>query len=200
MITFALTGGIASGKSTVARLFAECGVPVIDADRIARLVVMPQTPAFSEIVARFGNGVLAEDGSLNRQALGHVVFSDPQQLAALNAIVHPAVQHEVLLQREKLQQQGVTLACYDVPLLFETGQTQHYRPVVVVTAHEELRIERMVARDGLDPEAARARLLAQIPLEQKVAHADIVIENNGTLTELHAAARDALERVRLFVT
>lgn len=200
MITFALTGGIASGKSTVARLFAEWGVPVIDADRIARLVVMPQTPALSAIVARFGNEILTEDGSLNRQALGHIVFSDPQQLAALNAIVHPAVQHEVLLQRVKLQQQGVTLACYDVPLLFETGQTQHYRPIVVVTAHEELRIERMVARDGLDPEAARARLFAQIPLEQKVEQADIVIENNGTLTELHAAARDALERVRRFVT
>lgn len=199
MITFALTGGIASGKSTVARLFAEWGVPVIDADRIARLVVMPQTPAFSAIVARFGNGILAEDGSLNRKALGHIVFSDPQKLAALNAIVHPAVQHEVLLQREKLRQQGVRLACYDVPLLFETGQTQQYRPIVVVTAHEELRVERMVARDGLDLEAARARLLTQMPLEQKVTQADIVIENNGTSTELVAAARDALQRVRLFV-
>lgn len=199
MITFALTGGIASGKSTVARLFAEWGVPVIDADQIARSVVQPGTPALAAIVARFGSAICAADGSLNRAALAQLVFSDPNERAALNAIVHPVVQREVLVRRNQLKAQGTQLACYDVPLLFETGQEEKYRPVVVVTADDKLRVERLIARDGLDRAAAELRLSSQMPLDQKVARAEFVVVNNGSLAELNRTSKDAIERVRRFI-
>src|SRR6187399_1923064 len=137
MITFALTGGIGSGKSSVARLFASWGVPRIDADQLARTAVLPGTSALARIVERFGPQLLTAQGELDRAQLGRIVFSDPVALAELNAIVHPAVQMLATSEMERLARLGTAWACYDVPLLFETGQEHKYRPTVVVTADDE---------------------------------------------------------------
>lgn len=196
MITFALTGGIGSGKSSVARLFAGWGVPVVDADRVARVVVDRGTRALAEIAAQFGPHVLTEHGELDRAALGRLVFSDPDALARLNAIVHPEIRRWVDAELSRLAQAGQNLACYEIPLLFETQQQHRYRPVVVVVADDATRIERIMSRDGLDHQAAVARLHAQLPLAEKARLADIVIANDGGFTELEHAAASALARVR----
>ncbi len=199
MITFGLTGGIASGKSTVARLFAQSGIPVVDADRVARRVVEPGSVALNAIVSEFGPEVLGRDGALDRSALGRIVFSDEKKRQRLNGIVHPEVKKLVVADLARLSIQGHELACYDVPLLFETNQDRLYRPVVVVTASDETRITRMVERDGLSREEAAARLASQMPLAEKVLRADVVIENEGDLESLHVAAQEALVRVRRLV-
>jgi dephospho-CoA kinase len=199
MKIFGLTGGIACGKSTVASFFSEWGVPIVDADRIARQIVSPNSPVFSAVLAEFGEEMRLSDGTLNRSALGSIVFADERRRAQLNAIVHPAVRSEVNSQFAQLKAQGHLLACYDIPLLFETGQVEEYRPVVVVSADDELRLVRIQSRDGLDRALALARLSAQLPLAQKVALADFVIENNGTLDELRSAARATLTRVESWV-
>ncbi len=199
MITFGLTGGIASGKSTVARLFERWGVPVVDADRVAREVVAVQTPALLEIEETFGSSVLREDGALDRVALGRLVFAQPEQRARLNSIVHPRIKERVAARLKQLGDEGHALACYDVPLLFETQQQKNYRPVVVVAAPDTVRIQRIMERDGLDEEAAQARLDSQIPLATKVAAADFVVENSADLDALKAAARSVLEQVRRWV-
>ena len=195
MITFGLTGGIASGKSTVARLFSEFGVPVIDADQMARRAVAVGSEALSAIAARFGSDVLDAQGQLDRAALGRLVFGHPARLAELNAIVHPEVARLVDRERTHLAALGHELACYDIPLLFETNQQHRYRPVVVVTAADEMRIARMMLRDGLDRAAAEARLASQMPLSEKVRGADVVIENNDDLAHLRIEARRALDEV-----
>jgi len=199
MITFGLTGGICSGKSSVARLFSGFGIPVIDADQVARQVVQPGGAALLGIVSAFGPAILLSDGTLNRAALGKLVFSDPDKLAQLNILVHPEVKRRVNESVALLTEQGHPLACYDVPLLFETGQQDQYRPVVVVTADDELRLARLMLRDGLSRADAEARLSSQLPLAQKVAQADVVLQNNGDLVQLARSARVALDHVRQLV-
>jgi len=198
MITFALTGGIGSGKSSVARLFASWGVPRIDADQLARTAVLPGTSALARIVERFGPQLLTAQGELDRAQLGRIVFSDPVALAELNAIVHPAVQMLATSEMERLARLGTAWACYDVPLLFETGQEHKYRPTVVVTADDEVRTVRIMTRDGLDRAAAEARIAAQMPLSDKAKRADIVIVNNGSWAELEQAAELGLRQVKAF--
>lgn len=188
---FSLTGGIASGKSTVARHWRSLDLPVVDADELARRVVAPSTAGLAAIVEHFGPSVLDEHGGLDRGALGRIVFGDPAARRALEAIVHPRVQETAREEFARIAATGRTLACYEVPLLFETGQHTVYRPVVVVTVDERTQLERAMQRDGLPEEEARARLAAQMPLAEKVAKADYVIDNTGPL----AATLEAAERV-----
>ena len=160
MLKVGLTGGIGAGKSEVSRLLVECGAVLIDADRIAREVVAPGTPGLAAVVDAFGEGVLAPDGSLDRPKLGSLVFADPDKLATLNAIVHPRVA-ELFRQRvAALEAQGVPLACYDVPLLFERNLQHTLRPVVVVNAAPDLQLARLMARNGLNGSDAEARKLS----------------------------------------
>lgn len=196
MNTFALTGGIGSGKTSVARIFSTLGVPVIDADQLARRAVAPGTPALARIVELFGLATLTEQGELNRTQLGKLVFGDPEALRALNDVVHPAVQMLATSDINRLAEEGATLVCYDVPLLFETGQEDKYRPVVVVAAPDDLRLDRIMRRDGLDRAAAEARLNSQMLLADKVQRADIVITNHGNWAELEQEARLALGQVK----
>ena len=196
----ALTGGIGSGKSTVAALLRAHGAVVVDADAIAREVVEPGRPALAEIVEAFGPGVLAEDGSLDRQALGRIVFADPRQREALEAITHPriAARSAELIAAAP----SGSVVVYDMPLLVEQGGEglRSWDAVVVVDAPDDTRLARLVGR-GMSAEDARARMAAQASREARLAVADYVVDNSGSVedlagqvdrlwAELHAAGSD----------
>ncbi|MBW3576399.1 MAG: dephospho-CoA kinase, long form [Actinobacteria bacterium] len=179
-----LTGGLASGKSTVASMFADRGAVVIDADAIAREVVAPGTPGFEQVVERFGDEVVGPDGSLERDRLAAIVFDDGSARADLNAIVHPKVGQRIAeLVAEHADSDRVVVV--DVPLLVEVQADRGYRDVVVVTAPEELRVERVVAR-GMDEGDARARIAAQASDAERREVATHVIDNSGDLDQLEA--------------
>lgn len=184
MLKVGLTGGIGSGKSEVSRRLACRGAVVIDADKIAREVVEPGTPGLARVVGVFGTEILREDGSLNREKLGSIVFADSEKLAALNAIVHPLVGARVA----ELQDQAVpgSIVIYDVPLLAENRLAPMYEVVIVVDAADEVRVARLVELRGMSEQDARARLAAQATREERLEIADIVVPNEGTLEELEA--------------
>jgi dephospho-CoA kinase len=192
---FGLTGGIASGKSTVGRRFAERKVPVLDADQIARQIVEPGTPGLAALIEAFGPGILLPSGELDRKALAARVFGDPSQRATLNAITHPrigAATHEAVA---RLAEQGEPLVCYEAALLIENGLADAFRPLVVVGTTEEEQLRRTRERDGATEEEARARVASQMPLAEKIRQADLVIYNEGTLEELLRRADEALDQV-----
>ncbi|MFK0082647.1 dephospho-CoA kinase [Glutamicibacter sp. NPDC090743] len=184
MMHVGLTGGVASGKSAVAAKLAALGAVVIDADALARKVVEPGTPGLAAIKDTFGEAVLLADGSLNRPALGAIVFADEAARAKLNAIVHPLVRE----QAAKLRQGAPagSLVVEDIPLLVETGQLDSFDAVVVVAAPHAERIRRMVQDRGWTREDAEARMAAQATDDQRAAVADYLLDNSGTLEELEA--------------
>jgi dephospho-CoA kinase len=188
---FALTGGIGSGKSTVAEHFRALGLPVVDADRLARQVVEPGSAALGEIEARFGADVLDAGGRLDRSRLAAHVFGDDEARRGLEAILHPRIRQAAQDAFAALEQSGARLACYDVPLLFETRQEDHYRPVVVVQTSPEMQLSRAIERDKSHADAIRARIAAQLPLAEKARRADYVIDNDGT----REATREQAARV-----
>lgn len=177
-----LTGGIGAGKSTVARLLAERGAVVIDADQLARDAVEPGTAGLTELVVAFGRGVLAPDGSLDRAALARVVFADPEQLERLNAIVHPQVQ--ALTERALAGLPDDAIAINDIPLLVEVAAAGRYDFVVVVDAQEPARVARLVGNRGMTEPDARARIDRQAAPADREAVADVVLDNNGSYDEL----------------
>jgi dephospho-CoA kinase len=178
-----LTGGIASGKSTVAAVLRELGAPIVDADQLARDVVEPGTPALADIAARFGPEVLDGGGRLDRKRLGERVFADPTARAALNAITHPRIAEASRAGMAELRAQGHPVAVYEAALLVENQIHRGLDGLMVVSVPEELQIERLCRRDQIDADAARARLAAQLPLADKVAAADWVVDNGGSLDE-----------------
>jgi dephospho-CoA kinase len=192
---FGLTGGVASGKSTVAERFRARGMEVIDADLVAREVVEPGSDGLNEVVLTFGNEVLAADGSLDRKRLGAIVFGDPAARARLNGILHPRIRERTMELAAELERRGVELACYEAALLVENGLADAFRPVVVVAAPHELQRARIVARDGLSEAEADARIASQLPLEDKIAVADFVIHNVGGVDELRAEADRVLDAI-----
>jgi dephospho-CoA kinase len=181
-----LTGNIASGKTTVARLFSERGATIIDADVLSRRAVEPGTPAFDRIVERWGSDVVAPDGLLDRAALRQLVFPDQDELEELNRIVHP----EVNRLRDRLVADAVSrgdrIVVCDVPLLFEKKMADEFHRIVLVDAPRPLRLERLVRERGLEETEALDMIAAQMPAELKRARADFVIDNTGTLTDLEA--------------
>jgi dephospho-CoA kinase len=181
MRLFGLTGGIGSGKSTVARRFRERGLPVIDADELAREAVAKGTDGLRRIVDRFGSTVVAADGELDRKRLAAVVFEDDQARRDLNAIVHPRVAELAAERTRNLEAEGEPLACYEVPLLYENRLESALSPVVVVFTSPEVQVARTVARDSSTEDDARARVRAQMPLSTKAEKADYVIDNSGTV-------------------
>lgn len=181
-----LTGGIASGKSTVGRLLRDAGVPVIDADVLARDAVAPGSAGLAAVTARFGAGVLASDGSLDRKALGAIVFGDDHARRALNGIVHPEVARLAAERLEALRDGGAEVAVYEVPLLFENGLDAMMDTTILVACPDDVQLRRVMARDGLDEAAARARVAAQMPVAEKRRRARVVIENDGTVDDLKA--------------
>lgn len=183
-VLIGLTGGIASGKSSVADLLAARGAIVIDADLLAREVVEPGTPGLAAVVDRFGAGVLSPDGSLDRPALGRVVFADPRARRDLEAIIHPAVRSRAAALTAAAGDDAVVVQM--IPLLVETGQEDSFDLVVVVDIPAETQLARVQARDGLGEDEALARMGAQASREARLAAADVVITNDGTLADLEA--------------
>jgi dephospho-CoA kinase len=181
-----LTGSIATGKSTVSRMFAHLGARVLDADLLAREVVMPGQPAYLKIVEEFGQGVVRDDGTLDRKALGAIVFAEPARRKRLEEITHPAIaarQQRILSVLDEEAFEGIVI--WDVALLFETGGLARMDRVVVVATDPETELARLMSRDGMAEADARARIASQMPVAEKAKRAHYVIDNSGdrALTE-----------------
>lgn len=197
MILVGLTGGLATGKSTVARLFRRCGAVVLDADRLARRVVEPHRPAWRDLVRAFGKDVLAPDGTVNRPALAKLVFADPAKLRRLNAIVHPRVAREqARLTREATAGDAAAVVIYDVPLLFEAGIDGRVDQVVVVAADRRTQLARLLHRNGFTKAEALRRIRAQMPLSRKVARADYVLDGTLPIARLRREVADLYRHLR----
>jgi dephospho-CoA kinase len=192
VIRAALTGGIATGKSHCLARFAARGVPVIDADALAREAVAPGSAGLRAVAERFGSHLVRADGTLDRGALGARVFSDRHERAALEAIIHPEVRRRI---REWFAQRphGTEVAIADIPLLFETGQEHDFDTVIVAACDPIEQVRRVMARDGLSEDAARQRLAAQWPIEEKAARADHVIRTDRTFADTDAQIDAVLE-------
>jgi dephospho-CoA kinase len=189
VLLIGLTGGIGSGKSTVSALLAERGAVVIDADAITRDVQRPGTPVLEAMIERFGPGILAADATLDRQAVADIVFADPDALADLGRIVHPAVGAEIA---RRLQEEAGTdhVVVLDVPLLVESGRDD-MAALLVVDVDPEIAVQRLVEQRGMREDDARARMARQASREDRRAKADVVIDNSGSLADLEAAVADA---------
>ncbi len=190
MEVIGLTGGIACGKTAVAQLFHARGVPVVDADQVARDVVLPGSEGLAAVVASFGADVLGPDGSLDRKRLGQRVFGDDEARRRLEGILHPRIGAESFARLSALSAEGHGFALYDAALLVENGSHKNFPALIVVTAQPEVQLARLVARDGLTAEEARARVAAQLPLARKVAAATWVVDNSGSRARLEARAAE----------
>lgn len=179
-----LTGGIATGKSTVADMLVRRGAILIDADQIAREIVQPNSDVLNQIQERFGKNVILQDGSMNRKKLSELIFADPVAREDLEAILHPLIRRrmwERLVMAESLHPE--TLVVVDVPLLYESNLQNNFQEVMVVYVPENIQVERLILRDHLSRDEAKLRLQAQMPIEQKKLLADIVIDNQGSLSD-----------------
>jgi dephospho-CoA kinase len=195
MLRAALTGGIATGKSHCLARFDALGIPTVDADRLARLAVAPGSPGLTAVVERFGPSVLRDDGTLDRSALGRIIFADRAARADLEAIVHPDVYRRIREWFARLPP-ATPVAIADIPLLFETGQQHDFDRVIVCACAAAEQLRRVVARDGLSEPDARARLAAQWPIEEKATRADYVIRTDGTFAETDAQLRAVADSLR----
>ncbi|WP_289356044.1 dephospho-CoA kinase [Paenibacillus sp. S-12] len=179
-----LTGGIASGKSTVSRLLVERGALLVDADKIAREVVLPGSPVLEQIAVHFGSDMLLEDGSLNRKRLGELVFASETSRKQLESITHPAIRQEIQRQtRQYEQEHPERLVVVDIPLLYESGLAELFDSIVVVYVPRSVQLQRLMERDGWNEKEAEQRLNAQWSMEKKRDLADIVIDNSGSLQD-----------------
>jgi dephospho-CoA kinase len=195
MRVIGLTGGIASGKSTVAGILAGLGAPVVDADQVAREVVEPGHDAYNDIVATFGREILSEDGKIERKKLGAIVFGDADKRRQLNAITHPRIAAATQAKLAELGQAGTPVAIYEAALLVENKVHLGLDGLIVVSASEENQIARAAARDNFTEEEARARVQAQAPLADKVAVADFVIDTNGSLDDTARQVREVWDKI-----
>ncbi len=188
-----LTGGIACGKSTVSRMLSARGAIIIDADLIARDVVAPGSVGLARVVEALGEQILDEGGAMDRAAVGAMVFADPEKKKALEGIVHPLIAQESMRRLAEAGAQSPPMVVYDAALLIESGRADHFRPLVVITAPEPVQINRIAARDGLGEAAARARIDSQMPVMEKAAVADHVIDNGGSLEATEAQVQHLWE-------
>ncbi|MGD2097982.1 MAG: dephospho-CoA kinase [Desulfobacterales bacterium] len=192
-----LTGGIATGKSTVSAMFKKAGAIIIDADRIARAVVKKGLPAYREIVAQFGTEILLPDGEINRNMLGNIIFNDPHKKQLLNRIVHPHVNEEVnrqIKQTQKTHPNAVVVL--DVPLLIEAGMHNNLSEIIVVYAPQDIQIQRLMQRDRISEADALARVQSQMSIEEKKQQATLVIDNSGTIENTRRQALDTFKRLK----
>lgn len=191
-----LTGGIASGKSTVGKILRDLGLPVIDADSLARHVVMPGASGLAAIAQTFGQEFILPDGSLDRARLGQLIFSEAPSRARLEGILHPLIQELKNAERLRLESEGCDLAFYDIPLLFEKNLARDFDKTILVYCSEAEQLDRLVVRDKLPVEEARKRIAAQLPIDSKIKMADYVIFNRGSAAELKANTMTILAELR----
>jgi dephospho-CoA kinase len=196
MLKVGLTGGIASGKSTVSKIFASFGAKVLDADEVARELLLPGQPAWKRLRQAFGEEFFHPDGTVKRKQLRKLVFANPEKRDQLNAIVHPEVMKEINRRSEVLSSSlQAKVLVVDVPLLLEVGVADRFDKIVVVDARESVQINRLVQRDGISAEEAKQALKAQMPLSEKVELADYVIDNNFTLADTEIQVRKVWEEL-----
>lgn len=196
MLKIGLTGGIGSGKSTVARLLAEAGIPVVDADQVARDIMEPGSPVLAEVTREFGADLLDASGALNRAELARRAFATAEATKRLNAITHPAIRAESARRLSELEKSGAAAGVYDMPLLFELGLDKSMDLNVVVDAGVEVRVARLVEKRGLDEADVRNRIARQLGDEERCERADIVLDNNGTPGQLEAQVATLVSRVK----
>ena len=196
MQVIGLTGGIATGKSTVSAMLKKAGARIIDADRIARAVVKKGLPAYRDIVDHFGSGVLLPDGEIDRNVLGDIIFNDPQKKQLLNRIVHPRVKKEVNRQLKRIETtHPKAVAILDIPLLIEAGMHNDLSDIIVVYAPQHIQIKRLMQRDRISEADALARVRSQMPIEEKKQQATIVIDNSGTIENTRRQTIDIFKRL-----
>lgn len=183
MRVIGLTGGIASGKSTVAQVWKALGAAIVDADQVARDIVAPGQPALAEIVRAFGRDVLLPDGTLDRKKLGAIIFADADKRRTLNAITHPRIAVETQARLQALREEGVAVAVYEAALLVENGIHHGLDGLIVVFCDEATQLARLVERDGFSADEARARIAAQAPVEAKKAAATWLVDTSGPVAE-----------------
>ncbi len=192
-----LTGGVATGKSLVAEELERLGAELIDADAVSREIMVKGSPAYEDILKEFGPGIMAADGSIDRKALGRIVFADPEKLARLNALTHPRIIERIRARTETLKKKpGNPIIIINAALLIEAGHHKEMDRVVVVSAPVDLQVERLALRDGLDKDSALRIIKAQMPIEKKAALADYVVENSGTVAEAIEKTRELYERLK----
>ena len=191
-----LTGGIGSGKSTVAQLLVRHGWELVDADQIARDIVEPGQPALAELAQAFGDDILQEDGSLDRGLLASRAFASREKTAVLNSITHPRINEETQARFDAARQAGADFVVYDMPLLVDKGLHKDMDATMVVDVDAEERVRRLVAYRGLDEEDARRRIAAQIPDDVRRAAADFIIDNNGPREALDEQVEEVVEKLR----
>lgn len=185
-----LTGGIATGKSKVSGFLMKQGLPVVDADKVAREVVEPGEKAYSQIIDHFGTEILDKDGSINRKELGRVIFSDREKREMLNQIVHPAVRQRMIEKKEAIQKQGSEFVVFDIPLLIESKLQHMVDLVVLVYAEPAVQMKRLMERDNQGTEDAKNRIASQMPIDEKKQHADEIIDNSGSEEETEQQIRE----------
>jgi dephospho-CoA kinase len=197
MLLVGLTGGVASGKSTVSRILEEEGATLIDADQIAKELVRPGTPVFLELIRAFGEKILQENGSLDRKALAARVFSDSEQRSVLNRILHPRIKEEIRRRvREVVERDPAAIVIIDAALLIEAGHDREMDKVIVVTSRAEQQIQRLNERNGMAPEEAERILASQMPQEEKLEAADFVLRNEGSLEETAKRTKEVFQKLK----
>ncbi|MBN2298632.1 MAG: dephospho-CoA kinase [Deltaproteobacteria bacterium] len=197
MVIAGLTGGIATGKSTVAEYFRSAGASLIDADRIAFDAVQKDMPAWHEIVRHFGKEVLLENGQIDRAGLGDIIFNDREQKEVLDSIVHPAVFRKIEENVSVLEKDSPdSVVIVDIPLLIETGRYRDMDEVIVVYVPEHIQIERLLSRDNISEEAARARVRSQMSIEDKKAYASIVIDNSKSMEQTKSKTLEVYRKLK----
>lgn len=194
MVRVGLTGGVASGKSTVSTMLAELGAVIIDADKLAREVVERGTPGLVAVIAEFGDEVLTADGDLDRAAVGAIVFADPERRKALEAIVHPLVFERIITLEQAATDEDIVV--HDIPLLAESGRADTFDAVIVVDAPEDVQVARMITDRGWTEAEARSRIAAQASREDRLAVATYVIDNTGDLDQLRSQVADVFALLR----
>jgi dephospho-CoA kinase len=196
MIKIGLTGGFGSGKTAVTSFYREVGIPIIDADEIARLVVEQGSPILKLIQKHFGHEIIQEDGSLNRMQLAEVIFKDQQARQQLNEIIHPAILKQIDQELEGFAQSGQSCAVLDAPLLFETALDKKMDATILVWAPEDVCLKRLVQFRGFTETDARLRIQAQLPIEEKRKKADYIIDNSGSIEKTRKESLSVLEQIR----
>lgn len=196
MRVFGLTGGIGSGKSTVARLFREENIPVVDADRISREVTSPGSPAYTEIVRKFGRGILLPDGRIDRKHLGAIVFADPGKRADLEAITHPRIAEGIREALSALASEGHAVVIVEAALILEKGRQGMFEAVIGVRCERRLQVDRIMGRDGISREEALRIVSSQMDPEEKALASDYVIDNSGDLAGTRVQVRALARKLR----
>lgn len=195
-VVIGLTGGIASGKSTVSNMFRNQGIRIIDADKISRDVVEIGEPAYQQIVKTFGQDILLDDQTINREKLGAIIFSNDKNRQQLNEIVHPAVRKEMLKQKQEEKERNAKQVVLDIPLLFESKLTHMVDVTVLVYVDEQTQLKRLMNRNGYSKEEAMMRIQSQLPLKEKVKLADVIINNNGSIEDTEAQVIEFLNGLK----